>query len=265
MEDPHGFAVGIFSLLWFCTVLFSKKIATFNLCKVIVSTNYSVMLSWNEILIRLALASLFGGLIGLERERKEWAAGLRTHMMVCVGSCLIMIVSAYGFFDVINHEKIDLDPSRIAAQVVSGIGFIGAGTIMFLKQGTIRGLTTAAGLWTVAAIGLATGGGLYFAASATTVVALIILWAILPFEQLYSKKFKQRSLRIVVDGRFNNAELLASIIKNVDLKVHSFNLERADDEYVLLFKFDSLLHDDNNVIISRLQILPGIKEISWTR
>jgi putative Mg2+ transporter-C (MgtC) family protein len=116
------------------------------------------MLSWNEIIIRLALASFFGALIGLERERKEWAAGLRTHMMVSVGSCLIMMVSAFGFSDILGTEHVTLDPSRIAAQVVSGIGFIGAGAILFLKQGTIRGLTTAAGLWTIAAIGLATGG-----------------------------------------------------------------------------------------------------------
>ncbi len=90
-------------------------------------------LIWSEILIRLALASLFGALVGLERERKDWAAGMRTHMMVCVGSSLIMIVSMYGFADVLGQEHVVLDPSRVAAQVVSGIGFIGAGTILFLK------------------------------------------------------------------------------------------------------------------------------------
>src|SRR5690554_4491147 len=107
------------------------------------------MISEQEILIRLTLACLYGALIGLERERKDWTAGLRTHMMVCVGSCLIMLVSAYGFNDVLNTDGIVLDPSRVAAQVVSGIGFIGAGTILFLRKGIIRGLTTAAGLWTV--------------------------------------------------------------------------------------------------------------------
>ena len=93
------------------------------------------MLSGTEIIIRLALASLFGALIGLERERKDWSAGLRTHMMVCVGSCLIMIVSAFGFTDILGTANVTLDPSRIAAQVVSGIGFIGAGAILFIKQG----------------------------------------------------------------------------------------------------------------------------------
>ncbi|MEZ7953792.1 MAG: MgtC/SapB family protein, partial [Bacteroidales bacterium] len=148
------------------------------------------MLDSSEILIRLLLASAFGALIGLERERKDWAAGLRTHMMVSVGSCLIMIVSAFGFSDILGTENVSLDPSRVASQVISGIGFIGAGTILFLKQGAIRGLTTASGLWTVAAIGLATGGGLYFAAGATTIIALIILWALKPLEQIYFRKYK---------------------------------------------------------------------------
>ncbi|HNL83162.1 MAG TPA: MgtC/SapB family protein, partial [Chitinophagaceae bacterium] len=93
------------------------------------------MLPYQEIIIRILLASFLGALIGLERERKHWAAGLRTHMMVCVGSCLIMMVSAFGFKDILGTPNVTLDPSRIAAQVVSGIGFIGAGTILLLKQG----------------------------------------------------------------------------------------------------------------------------------
>jgi putative Mg2+ transporter-C (MgtC) family protein len=91
------------------------------------------MLAWDEILIRLITASVLGAFIGLERERKTWTAGMRTHMLVCVGSCLIMIVSAFGFQDILSKENITLDPSRIAAKVVSGIGFIGAGTILFQK------------------------------------------------------------------------------------------------------------------------------------
>jgi putative Mg2+ transporter-C (MgtC) family protein len=133
------------------------------------------MITWSEIVIRLSLAALLGALVGIERERKDWAAGLRTHMMVCVGSALTMLVSAFGFRDILGTSAVVLDPSRIAAQVISGIGFIGAGTILFLRQEVIRGLTTAAGLWTVAAIGLATGGGMYFAAAVATGVVLIIL------------------------------------------------------------------------------------------
>src|SRR5882672_3243980 len=122
-----------------------------------------VMISTKEIVIRLLIAAALGALVGLERERKDWAAGLRTHMIVCVGSCLVILVSAFGFEDILGTPHVELDPSRIAAQVVSGIGFLGAGTILFLRQEVVRGLTTAAGLWTVAAVGLATGSGMYVA------------------------------------------------------------------------------------------------------
>lgn len=221
------------------------------------------MLSTSEILIRLALASLFGALVGLERERKDWAAGMRTHMMVCVGSSLIMMVSAFGFADILGTDHVVLDPSRIAAQVVSGIGFIGAGTILFLKQGAIRGLTTAAGLWTVAAIGLATGGGMYFAAGATTIAALIILWALQPLERMYGRKFKQRTLRITTNLEVNNIELLKDILGKKDLEIQTFTLDKTDEGYVFQLKFGSMDLGKINEIISELKKDPTIKEVFW--
>ena len=118
-------------------------------------------LSWHDALARLALAALLGSIIGLEREFREREAGLRTHLLVSLGSALFTIVSAFGFHDVLTHDPqvvVRLDPSRIAAQIVSGIGFLGAGAI--IRQGlSIRGLTTAATLWVVAAIGMAAGRG----------------------------------------------------------------------------------------------------------
>lgn len=90
------------------------------------------MLPWTEISIRLGVAALLGAIIGMERERKDWAAGMRTHMMICVGSALTILVSAFGFTDILGTPHVELDPSRIAAQVISGIGFIGVGTILFL-------------------------------------------------------------------------------------------------------------------------------------
>ena len=136
-----------------------------------------------EIAVRLVLAAALGSFIGFERERLLWAAGIRTHMVVCVGACLVMIVSAYGFQGVLN-EHVILDPSRVAAQVVSGIGFLGAGSIL-LRGSVVRGLTTAASIWTVAAIGLAIGGGLYFAGIASTAIILIILAGVKPLEEAY--------------------------------------------------------------------------------
>ena len=222
------------------------------------------MLESKEILIRLAFASLFGALIGIERERKHWTAGLRTHMMVCVGSCLIMIVSAYGFKDILHSPDIVLDPSRIAAQVISGIGFIGAGTILLLKKGTIRGLTTASGLWTVAAIGLATGGGLYFAASATTVIALIILWALQPIERTISSKFKYKTLKIVTETNMDHTELLKKILNEHNLKVQTFTLDKSDEDYIFLLEFENGDRQDLNDILNDLGKNPSIKEISWS-
>ncbi len=115
------------------------------------------MIGPDETVARLVLASAAGS-IGYERERLQWAAGLSTHMLVCVGSCLIVLVSAHGFDDVLGSHVV-LDPSRVAAQVVSGIGFLGAGTIL-LRGEIVKGLTTAASLWAVAAIGPAVGTGL---------------------------------------------------------------------------------------------------------
>ncbi len=114
------------------------------------------MLANSEMLIRLLAAAALGSLVGFERERLLWAAGIRTHMLVCVGSCLIMIVSAFGFADILGKDHVVLDPSRIAAQVVSGIGFLGAGSILARGE-IVKGLTTAASIWAVAAIGLAVG------------------------------------------------------------------------------------------------------------
>lgn len=152
------------------------------------------MLSNSEMLIRLLTAAALGSLVGFERERLLWAPGIRTHMLVCVGSCLIMIVSAYGFASVLSQEHVILDPSRIAAQVVSCIGFLGAGSILARGE-IVKGLTTAASIWAVAAIGLAVGGGLYLAAGASTVIILLILAGMKPLEEACrSRKPDARSI-----------------------------------------------------------------------
>jgi putative Mg2+ transporter-C (MgtC) family protein len=135
----------------------------------------------SDLLLRLGTAAVLGSLIGLERQRLDKAAGLRTHMLVSVASALVMIVSAYGFDQVLTPGRVVLDPSRVAAQVVSGIGFLGAGTIV-VRQQSVHGLTTAASVWAVAAIGLAAGGALYLAAAAGAAIMLVILAVIKPLE-----------------------------------------------------------------------------------
>jgi putative Mg2+ transporter-C (MgtC) family protein len=138
------------------------------------------MLNLKITLIRIILAAVFGGIIGLEREKKGRSAGLRTHILVCTGSSLIMMVSLY-IFD-IYQGKAPVDPSRIAAGVVTGIGFLGAGTIMSGTEG-VRGLTTAASIWVSSAIGLAVGCGFMSAAIIATAATFLTLYSLKHIEK----------------------------------------------------------------------------------
>lgn len=223
------------------------------------------MISSNEILYRLFAAALFGAAIGFERERKQWStAGLRTHMMVCVGACLIMMVSAFGFSDVLDRDKVVLDPSRVAAQVVSGIGFIGAGAIVLLKQTQmIKGLTTAAGLWTVAAIGLAAGGGMYYAAGMTTLIALAILWALKPLERRLTPKATQKYLRFTVASSEGIGGLMGNLVLNRQIAEAQSKVNDAKKETSVHIVFNNPEESDFAEMIAELQINKEIKEISW--
>jgi putative Mg2+ transporter-C (MgtC) family protein len=156
------------------------------------------MLTWQETVIRLFIAAVLGGLIGLDRGRRDLGAGLRTHMLVSVGSALLMLVSAYGFTPSLKPSLVVLDPSRVAAQVVSGIGFLGAGTILMRKE-IVKGLTTAAGIWAVAAIGLAVGGGLYGAALFATAIMLGILVVLKPIENRFLRRWSKDRVTVTWD------------------------------------------------------------------
>lgn len=158
------------------------------------------MIPVHELLLRLAVAAVLGGLVGFDRERAESTAGLRTHAIVALGSALFMLVSMFGFANVIHPPGVVLDPSRIAAQIVSGIGFLGAGVIVFRKE-FVHGLTTAASVWLVAAIGMAVGGGLYIIAVGTTVFAYAILAAVKPLERKLVVGRRPQLVTLVVDRR----------------------------------------------------------------
>jgi putative Mg2+ transporter-C (MgtC) family protein len=222
-----------------------------------------VMMPDTEMLIRLVTAAALGSLIGFERERLLWAAGIRTHMLVCVGSCLIMIVSQYGFANVLTQQNVVLDPSRIAAQVVSGIGFLGAGAILARGE-IIKGLTTAASIWTVAAVGLAVGGGLYLAAGASTVIILIILAGIKPLEEAYRSRNQSCQLKVEVDNGSLTPELLRSTL---DLRagqvkrflVESRNPDGTDALVILLSKVSS---QDIATYPEKLKELDGVREVT---
>ena len=140
-----------------------------------------------EFVLRIVVAAILGGVIGMEREYREKAAGFRTHFLVALGSALFMIISVHGFTDALISENHRLDVARVAAQVVTGIGFIGAGAIV-LQKNVVHGLTTAAGVWVTAAIGLACGSGMYVLAAVATILVLIGLEAFNYFLKYFSKK-----------------------------------------------------------------------------
>lgn len=225
------------------------------------------MITPQEILIRLAVAALLGSIIGSERQKHEWAAGLRTHMLVCIGSTLIMIVSAYGFSGVVGQKGIELDPSRVAAQVVSGIGFLGAGTILFLRGEVVRGLTTAAGLWTVAAIGLAVGGGLYFAAGATTAIAFIVLAILKPLENRFFNKNKFNGLTMVLERKMVSLEHIEDTLKTHGLKYSKISLspslEEDLDEIKIVLQKNPVTKANSLVIIEDLRKIKGVREVNF--
>jgi putative Mg2+ transporter-C (MgtC) family protein len=175
------------------------------------------------LIVRLLVATVFGALIGLEREYHAKEAGVRTHLLVALGSCLFMILSIYGFDAFLDNDNVSYDPSRIASQVVTGIGFIGAGTIILHKQ-AVRGLTTAAGVWVTAAIGLACGNGMYILAAVTTVTVLGSLGLI----NLYLPYFSQKERQITFLAEDYN--VLTEILENLRReKITVLNYEMRKD------------------------------------
>ena len=188
---------------------------------------------WTFIL-RLLTATVLGAVIGFEREYHAKEAGIRTHLLVALGACLFMILSVYGFDFMLDRDHVSFDPSRIASQVVTGIGFIGAGTIILQKQ-MVRGLTTAAGLWVTAAIGLACGNGMYIIAVVTTAVVLISLGVI----NLYLPYISQKERHIT---------FLAS-----DYAVMTEILERLRQEKVTVLNYEmhkSAEENDGKMLVS---------------
>ncbi|MCW5620605.1 MAG: MgtC/SapB family protein [Burkholderiales bacterium] len=183
------------------------------------------MLDTHEILLRLLVATLLGSVVGIERERRSaWAAGLRTHMLVCVGAALFMITSCIGFTDVLSGDHVTLDPSRVAAQVASGIGFLGAGTII-LRRRMVHGLTTAASIWSVAAVGLAAGGGLYVAASSATGIMVTILAGLRPLERRLFAQAKAQTLTLEVSPWSDAVPRLRQLCQSNGVTIHALKIE----------------------------------------
>ena len=221
-------------------------------------------LSWEEILLRVALAAALGGVLGLERELREREAGLRTHLLVSVGSALFTLVSAYGFhaFLASGQSVVRADPSRIAAQIVTGIGFLGAGAI--IRQGlSVRGLTTAATLWVVAAIGLAAGAGYYSAAVVTTVLVLVSLWPLRILAYRIFLRYRPERERLLVDlapGR-SAAPVLAAV-EEAGGRIESLAVTGDDERRSVALEVD-LPEEARLSTTSAVSELDGVRGIRW--
>lgn len=212
-----------------------------------------------DFVLRLLVAGILGAIIGLDREYRAKEAGYRTHFLVSLGSALIMIVSQYGFQEIIKQDSVTLDPSRVAAQVVSGIGFIGAGTIIFQKQ-IVRGLTTAAGIWATAGIGLAVGAGMYTISIAATLLTLAGL-------ELLSIVFKSIGMKSsMVTFSTPNETSLKEISKRFnsrDYLIVSYNMERQGQGDSVNFQVTMVIkskksHDEGHL----LQLMQEFPEVT---
>jgi putative Mg2+ transporter-C (MgtC) family protein len=227
----------------------------------------SLTLAWPHVLLRLAVAALLGGAIGMERELREREAGLRTHLLVSVGAALFTLVSAYGFSGILAqsgpHVLVRLDPSRVAAQIVSGIGFLGAGAI--IRQGlSIRGLTTAATLWLVAAIGMASGAGYYDAAGIATAGALLTLGPLRIVAYRVIHRFRPEIDRLLVDIPAGGSP--APVLEAIEQRggrVISLEIAQEGDRRSIAIDVE-LQGVHAPAIVSDVGSVDGVLEVRWT-
>ena len=216
-----------------------------------------MMLNLDSVL-RLLVAGILGAIIGLDREYRAKEAGYRTHFLVSLGSALIMIVSQYGFQEIIKEDSVTLDPSRVAAQVVSGIGFIGAGTIIFQKQ-IVRGLTTAAGIWATAGIGLAVGAGMYVIGIAAMVLTLIGL-------EVLSYLFKSIGMKSsMITFSTDNKQVLKGVadrFNSKDYLIVSYQMDTQKhggiETYQVTMVIKSKRNNDEGHLLSLIQEFPEV-------
>lgn len=200
-----------------------------------------------DVFIRLMLALVLGGVVGFEREHKSRPAGLRTHILVCIGAALVQ-VTAINYIKINNLDGID--PMRLGAQVISGIGFLGAGTI--LKEGaSIKGLTTAASIWAVGCIGLAAGSGLYFEASLATLLILLALKGFKRIETRLEREKKNITIELILDNKPGTIGKIGSILGGLDIQILNIEINEKDTSKVeieMLLKLTRQL--ENNEIIN---------------
>ena len=222
-----------------------------------------LVLSQPEAVLRMGLALALGALVGAERQRGDRPAGMRTHALVCLGSTVFMLVSAFAFPEFTQAAGGRVDPTRIAAQVVTGIGFLGAGMI-FTQRNVTRGLTTAAGLWVVAAIGLAVGAGMYFVACGGSILMLVVLAVLKPIEARIFNPKSQIVLRVA--PQLGQLELIRGALKAQEIRPRSILVSPYDGNQELIeircapASGRALEH-----LIADLRAMPGLVDIELDR
>ena len=218
---------------------------------------------WADVLARLALAAALGAAIGFERELREREAGLRTHLLVCLGSALFTIVSAYGFHEFLTSGDavVRSDPTRIAAQIVTGIGFLGAGAI--IRQGiSVRGLTTAATLWVAAAIGMAAGAGYYPGAVIGTILTLIALGPLRLAAYPLFERLRPEERSMIIELRHGTpASQLIDALEHEHARVEHFRLEEEHDRRVVTVTLDT----PSDQLLSDVADLEFVQGVEWNR
>lgn len=217
------------------------------------------MLTTNEIIIRLFLSLFLGGLVGLERESLKRPAGFRTHTLVCLGSTLIMLCGLY-LYD-IPYYRAALDPSRFGAQIVSGIGFLGAGTII-RENFSVKGLTTAASLWAVSGIGIATGSGFYLGAILASVFVLLALLLFSKIEEKFSLGTNQEYVVINTIGRPGQIGKITSLLGTKNIKISNIKMiEHEEHEDIISLKMTLILPRRIQVtsVLEEVMTLDGVK------
>ena len=214
-----------------------------------------------ELVVRLLVAAFCGFAIGYERKNRFKNAGIRTHMIVALGSALIMIVSKYGFFDILNLKNMALDPSRVAAQIVSGVSFLGAGAIL-VRHNNVNGLTTAAGVWTTAAVGMAIGAKLYIIGLSATVLVLCIQ-VLLHHHYRWLPGGDNGILTIRIRNEGFDMEHMRQTLGKYHIKVLNVSIKHGGDEVKMTLHVESKANEDMRRLLMFYADNPNIISIEF--
>jgi putative Mg2+ transporter-C (MgtC) family protein len=216
-------------------------------------------LSNPELLLRLGLAVVLGGALGVERELRDHEAGFRTHLLISLGSAIFTVVSAYGFADFAKNGE-SVDPTRIAAQIVTGIGFLGAGAI--IRSGmNVRGLTTAANVWTVAAIGICCGAGYYAAALVGAALALFALYPLRVAADMTIDRWRRDGSQVQLHVEPGGIDQVLELISRRNRRIQRFDIEHEGDRRRLILELDRV----DAHLVAELADIGGVVEVGWER